>query len=163
MLKIREVLNDADLRICAEIIRRSFLTVADDFGLTPDNCPANPAFISFERLKSLRNERTTQYMLLSGESPAGFVAIERSKDNKEVFYIEKLAVLPGFRHQDLGKKLMSFAEEQIILTGGKKISLGVIDENLVLKKWYRKMGYIETTSKTFAHLPFRVRFMIKQI
>lgn len=33
---------------CAEVIRDSFMTVANDFKLTKENAPTNPAFIEID-------------------------------------------------------------------------------------------------------------------
>lgn len=37
---IRNV-HAADLPACLEVIRKSFATVAEEFGLTPENCPTH--------------------------------------------------------------------------------------------------------------------------
>jgi hypothetical protein len=42
----REMLSPADISASACIIHEAFGTVTDEFGLTPDNCPANPACIT---------------------------------------------------------------------------------------------------------------------
>ena len=34
--------------------------------------------------------------------------------------------------------------DQASKLGGMKISIGIIDENTVLKTWYKKLGFIET-------------------
>ena len=41
---IREV-NKNDLNECLEVIHKSFSTVAEQFGLTKDNCPKHTSFI----------------------------------------------------------------------------------------------------------------------
>jgi hypothetical protein len=43
--------------------------------------------------------------------------------------------------------------------GGHKISIGIIEENTVLKRWYSNNGFIHLGTKTFDHLPFTVGFM----
>ncbi len=163
MVRFQLVETDQHLRTAGQVIRRSHETVAFQFGLTPENCPAHPAFISFEKLRSLRNERTRQYLVFSGESAAGFVAIERSANDPHVFYIEKVSVLPGFRHNRLGRQIMQFSEEQIVLLGGTKISLGIIDEHTQLKSWYISLGYSEGDTRSFPHLPFTVRYLLKTV
>ena len=44
---IREVTKD-DISVCVDIIRKSFKTVADEFGFTPDNAPRFTAFATTE-------------------------------------------------------------------------------------------------------------------
>ena len=41
---IRAVIKE-ELPVCLEVIHRSFQTVADEFGLTKENCPTNGAFM----------------------------------------------------------------------------------------------------------------------
>jgi hypothetical protein len=47
--------------------------------------------------------------------------------------------------------------------GGRKLSIGVVDENAVLKRWYAAQGFRETGRKRFPHLPFTVSFMEKGV
>ncbi|MFT8351261.1 hypothetical protein [Clostridium saccharoperbutylacetonicum] len=48
---IKKVETDLEIIKCQQIIRNSFITVADDFGLTIKNAPTNPAFITYENLQ----------------------------------------------------------------------------------------------------------------
>lgn len=163
MIRFQEVLSETELLEARDIIIRSFITVTDEFNITTENCPANPAFMPLEKLKSLKTGRTELYLLYFNELPVGFVAIEESEKDATIFYIEKLAVLPDFRHKKLGEKLMEFAENQIRINGGKEISLGIIYENEQLKNWYKALGYAENGTKVFSHLPFTVGFMRKAL
>ena len=136
-----EAIGDDALPDCVPVIGESFATVAEEFGLTEANCPTNPAFIREERL-------------------AGCVAVEAKGD---VAYIEKLAVLPAYRHRGLGKRLVDAAMEYAGVMGCGTVSIGIIDENRVLKEWYRGMGFEVTEIKRFDHLPFRVCMMERKI
>ena len=40
-----------------------------------------------------------------------------------------------------------------------KITIGIIEENTVLKKWYEESGFVSTGTKASPHLPFTVGFM----
>jgi hypothetical protein len=40
MIRIKEIESKTDLKKSHHIIKESFSTVADDFGLTPNNCPS---------------------------------------------------------------------------------------------------------------------------
>lgn len=163
MIRFQEVLSEAEYLEARTIITKSFITVADEFHITPENCPANPAFIPLEKFKSLKTEKTELYLLYFNEIPTGFVAIEESPNDPGMYYIEKVAVLPNFRHNKLGEKMMGFAEEKIREKGGKEISLGIINENEQLKNWYKSLGYVENGTKVFSHLPFTVGFMMKAL
>jgi len=93
----------------------------------------------------------------------GFVAIEKSQTEAEVYYIEKVSVIPEYRHKGMGKKIMEFARKRILELGGIRASLAIIDENTRLKDWYKTMGFIVTGVKKFNHLPFTVCFMTKEL
>jgi hypothetical protein len=59
--------------------------------------------------------------------------------------------------------LMDFASDRAKELGGKRISIGLIDSNIILKKWYGRQGYVVVEIKKFEHLPFDVCFMEKEI
>lgn len=151
-----------ELDTCTEIIRDSFITVAEDFKLTSANCPTNPAFIDPDDMQNLQSENRELYRISYHRKPAGFVAIERSLKEPGVFYIEKVCVLPEFRHLGIGKSIMEFAWKRIIEMGGIQASVAIIDENVQLKNWYKRLGFDVTGIKKFDHLPFTVCFMAKK-
>lgn len=91
----------------------------------------------------------------------GFVAIE-SADPK-TFYLEKLAVLPEYRHYGYGKKLLDFVFNYVKNKNGSIISIGIINDNNILKDWYLSNGFTEKSTKEIKHLPFTVCFMEKEI
>ncbi len=93
----------------------------------------------------------------------GCVAIEPSKNKDKSYYIERLAVVPEKRHHGYGGSLLSYAIDKINENGGSTISIGIINENKVLKEWYKNYGFKETECKRFGHLPFEVCFMSKEV
>ena len=156
MAEIREVRAD-ELEQCAAVIRRSFTTVAEDFGLTEEKVPTNGAFIKVERLTAERAKGLLQYALAEQDVIIGFVQLEKA--GEETYYLEKLAVVPERRHAGYGKDLMDFAKDKVRTLGGSKIGITIIEENKRLKSWYLKNGYAHTGTKKFEHLPFTVGFM----
>ena len=89
---------------------------------------------------------------------AGFVAAEKTGDG-EIYYMDKLAILPGQRHKGYGAQLVNCVIDYVGRQGGKIVSLGMINSLTVLKEWYRSLGFRETGTKQFEHLPFLVCFM----
>jgi len=77
--------------------------------------------------------------------------------------MEKLAILPEYRHKGFGKKLVDFVFDYVRRENGAKVSIGFINENSVLKGWYKDYGFVETNVKQFEHLPFLVCFMERKI
>lgn len=131
---IRQVTTESELECSARVIRESFATVASDLALTPDNCPTHPAFTTPDKLAQMAEKGIKLFALYDDPTQIGFIAIEKASD--EVYYIERLAVLPEHRHAGLGRQLMDFAFDYVRAAGGKTVSIGIIDENRTLKRWY---------------------------
>lgn len=158
-LVIRPVNDELDKWV--ELLRNSFITVADDFGITRENAPTNPAFADEDSLSKMIEKGVSLFGAYYDSRRAGFVALENAGSG--CWYMERLAVLPEYRHKGIGRKLMDFAFAAVKDRGGSKISIGIIDENKVLKNWYTEYGFIETGTKAFKHLPFEVCFMEKPV
>lgn len=156
---VKKINPQDDFTKLAEVLNQSFATVAEEFGLTKENAPTNNAFISGEELKSQLTGDREFYVYEEDGKPIGFIAIERSPNMPDTFFIEKLAVIPDCRHLGIGIQLMNFASERITKLGGKRISIGLINSNETLKEWYAKQGYVTFEIKTFEHLPFDVCLM----
>ena len=159
MFEIKKIENiDQD---CVRVIRDSFITVADEFNITKQNAPTNPAFIEIETLQTMKQKGIDMYGAFINNAVIGFVAIE--KVSEDLYYMEKLAVLPEYRHKGYGTRLIDFVVETVKKAGGKKISIGIINENKVLKDWYIRNGFSETEIREFSHLPFTVCFLERAV
>lgn len=154
---IGEVGSEGALDSSVRVIRDSFRTVAEDLGLTTDNCPTHPSFITIEQLETLKAKGLSLFGLFLETSQIGFVAVERA--NATLYYMEKLAVLPQYRHSGHGRRLVAFVIDHVRHAGGQKLSIGTIDEQRVLKDWYMMLGFAEASTSAFPHLPFTVCFM----
>ena len=154
--EIKEILEQ-DLEKCAEVIREGFSTVAKDFRLTMENCPTNGAFIKKERLEAEREKGQLMFGMMDGSQIIGFMQLE--KNNDELYFLQKLVVLPQFRHLGLGKKQLDYIKDKVEQLGGKRVSISIIEENTVLKNWYLAYGFQVTGTRKFEHLPFTVGFM----
>jgi ribosomal protein S18 acetylase RimI-like enzyme len=158
MVEIKEVSSRHELENSVKVIRDSFKTVALEFGLNEGNCPTHPSLITLDKLLELK-EKARLFGLFLNKIQVGFVAIEKADDT--VYYLDKLAVLPDFRHKGYGEKLVEFVSSFVKKQDGQKVSLGMIDESTVLKDWYKELGFRETGKRNFEHLPFTVCFMEK--
>jgi len=154
--------ND-DLSAVVRVLQVSHGTVAKDFGFTRETNPANNAFIEASTLKNQLNKGIELYALSLNSQLIGCIAIEKSNRASDTFYIEKVSVIPEQRNQGVGVRLMNFAVAKIKEAGGKNASIALIDSNTKLKNWYSSQGFIETGTKDFEQLPFRVCFMNKQL
>jgi len=148
---IREV-NKNDLDECLEVIHQSFSTVAEQFGLTRENCPKHTSFIPIYFLETQMNWGWHMFALCSGEKIVGYMSLSKEDDN--TFELHNLAVLPELRHNGYGKMLLDYAKDKVKSLGGSKIKIGIIEESTVLKNWYIANGFVHTGTKKFDHLPF---------
>jgi ribosomal protein S18 acetylase RimI-like enzyme len=158
---IREIFSAKDIRSSVQVIRRAFATVAVEFGLTPENCPSNAAFVTEDDLRKMQEKGSVLFGLFDAGNQIGFVALRKASGT--LFYLEKLAVSPASGHSGNGKHLMDFSTEYVRKAGGQTISIGIIDKNSRLKNWYIDYGFHETEIKRFPHLPFTVCILEKSI
>lgn len=158
---IAELAGDAPLEPWLAVVREAFATVARDFGWTEETVPGNAAFTPLQKLVGMRQKGIRFFGARVAGRPAGFVALEDG--GKGTFYVERLAVLPAARHAGLGRRLMDQAMAAARAAGGVRMSVGLVDENAVLKRWYAAQGFRETGTKRFPHLPFTVCFMEKAL
>lgn len=154
---IKQVKNKEQLNISLEIIRSSFITVAEEFGLTKNNCPSHTAFMTMDKLEKQYDEGRPMFLFYQDEIPVGYFSL--AKCNIDEWELNNLAVLPGYRHLGIGKSMVDFAVSTVKNYGGNKISIGIIEENTTLKNWYLKLGFKHISTRKFEHLPFRVGFM----
>ncbi len=138
-----------------------FATVAKQFHLTRQNCPTNGAFIEKSRLEADWRKGNLMYGLYCGQIMAGFMQLERI--SPDAYELEKLAVGPQYRHLGYGAALLSFARQTVTEFKAKKITIGIIEGNVILKEWYRAHGFVHTGTKKFDHLPFTVGFMEQSV
>ena len=152
---------DIEFEDCVNVIRNSFITVAEEFNITRQSAPTNPAFINSEAMVKMKEKGVKMYGGYSEGKLIAFVAIEKASD--DIYYLEKLCVIPPYRHHGFGERLIKFVFETVKSNGGKKVCIGIINGNTILKKWYIKNDFSETARKVFNHLPFEVCFMEKLI
>ena len=64
-------------------------------------------------------------------------------------WMNYLGVLPNFRHQRIGKKLVEAAEEGLTQLGCPKVNLQLRFSNSVAQDFYRRVGYSEDAAISF--------------
>lgn len=166
VFEIKEITDQSLLCECVRVIRNAFMTVVNEFNLTEkfsitkENAPTNPAFMEDKDLLAMRDKGINMFGAFMDDKMVGFVAVEK-KEGK-LYYMERLAVLSEYRHRGIGRKLMDFVFDYVKRNQGETVSIGIINENKVLKDWYKDYGFVETGTKKFSHLPFTVCFMDKR-
>ncbi len=154
---IKKIENLSELLQFLPVIKESFKTVAEQLGLNEKNAPTNPAFSTPEDLNKLAL-KSDCFALYENNKPCGFFALEY-KDDLNIFFLERVSVVPDKRHKGYGKSILDFAKNYCKNQNSTKISIGIINENIILKNWYIKNEFIEISVKKFSHLPFNVCFM----
>ena len=153
---IREATAD-DIPVLAGLIRDAFRTVADRFGLTPENCPKHPSNCSDAWIAAALEQGVTYYVLNVDDHACGCAALELARPG--VCYLERLAVLPQFRNRGHGGALAIHVLEQAQALGADRVEIGIIAEDTDLANWYQELGFRQTRTAEFDHLPFTVALM----
>lgn len=91
---IKELHEERDFKESVNVIRNAFQTVACEFNLTSNNCPTSPAFIEYHNIIKLKEKGAVLFGYFKDHQQVGFMAIKKASD--KVFYVEKLAIIPGF-------------------------------------------------------------------
>ncbi|MDO7789078.1 GNAT family N-acetyltransferase [Desulforamulus aquiferis] len=159
-IRIDKIKSTNELSCFVDIIRKSFATEAENFGLNEKNAPTNGAFINETTLFNIFKDAKTFGVYL-GTVPIGFFALKHAKLG--TYYLEKLCILPNYRHNGYGKDILNYCEQYVLKNRGVRISIGIINENSILKEWYINNGYYEIETKKIGHLPFTVCLMNKEL
>lgn len=158
---IKEI-EKKDIPECVEVIKNSFITVADEFGFNEYNAPRFTAFaINADRLYyQLEIERRSMiaYCLDSGKI-IGYYSLLWQNDHQ--CELNNLCVLPEYRHEGIGTALLNDAFDRAKKERCKKISIGIVEENQVLRKWYEDQGFLHIGTKKFDFFPFTCGYMEK--
>ncbi len=152
-----------DAHTLSSIISRSFEDVAISFGLTPENTPTHPSYMTNERVASAMNGGVRFFLLDESSETIGCVALEKSEKSPGVFYLERLAVLPKWRGCGAGSMLVDYALTEAEAVGAGSVELGIITGQTKLQQWYEKRGFIVKGRRKFSHLPFEVTFMAMEV
>lgn len=148
---------------CAEVIRESFLTVAQEYGFTEENVPRFTAFATTsERLSKQYDEGRPMFGYFGDDNQlVGYYSLY-IQENEEC-ELNNLCVLPGYRHKHIGEILFSHALMTAADRGCKKMNIGIVEENQKLRIWYEKLGADHIGTKKFDFFPFTCGYMEKTI
>ncbi len=155
---IRKV-NREDIPACAELIRRSFMTVADTFGITEANAPRFTAFATTpERLfYHMDVERRPMFAWDEGGALCGYYSLLIRPDG--ACELGNLAVLPEYRRAGIGGRLLDHAIATARAQGCHAMHIGIVEENAALRAWYERHGAIHTGTRKFDFFPFTCGYM----
>lgn len=162
VIVIKEV-SEKDIAECVQVIRDSFLTVANEFGFTAENAPRFTAFaITEDRLKRhLLEEHRPMYVFCDKDTIAGYYSLFL-QDNNEC-ELNNLCVLPAYRHKGIGAELLGHAFSNAKELNCRKINIGIVEENKALRKWYESFGFVHTGTEKIDFFPFTCGYMKKSL
>lgn len=171
-----------DLTVCVDVIRSSFLTVAEEFGFTEENAPRFTAFaVNIERLETQFSQGRPMYVYVDDFGKIiGYYSLllseqEQGKQNptncqcrisssvQKECELNNLCVLPEYRHKKIGEALLKHAFETAFRSGCKKVRIGIVEENTKLRNWYERYGAVHTGTRKFDFFPFTCGYMVKDI
>lgn len=154
-----QTVSYADIKECVNVIKESFLTVANEFGFTAENAPRFTAFATTEQRLSwqLKKENRPMYAFIADTRIIGyyFLALQENKECE----LNNLCVLPPFRHRGIGEKLLLHSFEVAKNLGCSKMNIGIVEENQLLKKWYESFGFKHIGTQEFDFFPFTCGYM----
>lgn len=148
---------------CVEIIKKSFITVAIQYGFTIENAPRFTAFATtVERLEWQCQEGRLMFVYEDeiGEI-VGYYSLHMQEDKE--CELNNLCVSPDCRHKKIGQELLEHAFETAKAAGCRKMNIGIVEENKKLKNWYVSFGAVHVGKKKFDFFPFTCGYMIKEL
>lgn len=159
---IREARRE-EIPVCIDLIKRSFLTVADEFGFTEENAPGFTAFATTDEklFRQMDGERRPMYVFVENGVLCGYYSLLiRENDECE---LNNLAVLPEYRHKGIGKRLLEHACLIARDNGCRIMNIGIVEENKRLRKWYEENGAIHVGTRKYDFFPFTCGYMVKEL
>jgi len=156
-------IDEKEIPECVSVIKKSFLTVADEFGITAENAPRFTAFATTEeRLKwHLTGEHRPMSAFYDNGKIVGYYSLLLQENNE--CELNNLCVLPEYRHKGIGEALLKDAFQAAEELNCTKMNIGIVEENAVLKKWYELFGFIHTGTQKFDFFPFTCGYMKKEL
>lgn len=145
----------------AKVIRDSFRDVAEEFGLTRENCPTHTSFLEADRLRKEYENGYHMFGAYAGGTPVGYVGVKEIGDG--AWELDHLAVLPAYRHHGVGRRLIDRCVSEVRQYDAVMMKIGIIEENTRLKDWYISYGFCHSGVARFPHLPFTVGFLALEI
>lgn len=150
-----------DLKDCVEVIQKSFITVADTFGITPQNAPRFTAFaISQERLLwELEQEKRLMFGYYESGSLVGYFSLLVLDEH--ICELGNLCVLEEFRHKKIGRTLFAYACSKVKQLGCNLLRFSIVEDNTELRRWYESLGAVHVETKKYDFFPFTCGYMEK--
>lgn len=96
------------------------------------------------------------YGYFDGDKLTGFLGMKILEDSCK---LEDIIILPEYRKLGYGTCLLDYCKKKALELGVRKVVLGMIDDNIRLRNWYIKNGFVNTGYKKYENAPFTVGYM----
>ena len=155
-------LTENDLEEAVNVIRSSFMTVAEEFNITKENAPAFTAFATdMDRLRTwmFEQHRPMFGYFVDGKMAGYYNLMIKDKECE----LGSLSVLPEYRHKHIGRTLLEDSLTKAAEYGCTIMKLSIVEENTVLRKWYEDQGFIHTGTVKYDFFPFTCGYLEKEL
>ena len=148
---------------CVEVICRSFMTVADEFGFTIENAPRFTAFATTENrlVHQMEQERRQMFAYYDDGRIVGYYSL--LKQNEKECELNNLCVLEEYRHKKIGEQLLEHAFVEARKMGCIQMNIGIVEENVKLRKWYETYGAEHIGTEKYDFFPSTCGYMKKML
>ncbi len=143
------------------VIRQSFHTVAETYGLPEENCVASGSFIKMDQLMGDFRRGVKLFGCLCDGVSAGYMQLEMTEPGK--YTLDKVAVLPEYRGQGIGAQMLQYATAFACKHGGQTLTVSVFAADRSLIEWYRQHGFVLRDVITKNNLPLEVACLEKDL
>ena len=126
------------------MLHAGFGTEVDDYGLTAENTPTNPAFWDASVIPALVGRGFQLFAVEDAARIVGCAFIGPSRGHPGSWVLRHLAVAPDARSRGHGEALVSEAVRRARTGGGTGVRIGIVAENQRLSRWYRRLGFTTT-------------------
>ena len=152
-----------EIPVCVEVICRSFMTVADEFRFTIENAPRFTAFATTEErlVYQLEQERRQMFAYYDDGRIVGYYSL--LKQNEKECELNNLCVLEEYRHKKIGEQLLEHAFVEAGKMGCTQMNIGIMEENVKLRKWYEDHGAEHIGTEKYDFVPFTCGYMKKML
>ena len=133
-LTIRK-LKDENMEVFAELLFRFFAELRRKQGWSPPSMES----IKAEAQKALKHNDIVLIGYV-GDRPAGFIRVSTHHEDA-VFWVDEIFVLPEFRKQGIGRKLVRAAEKEVLRRGERSLYLYVLPQEKDAIAFWKSMGY----------------------
>ena len=152
-----------EIPVCVEVSCSSFMTVTDEFRFTIENAPRFTAFATTEErlVYQLEQERRQMFAYYDDGRIVGYYSL--LKQNEKECELNNLCVLEEYRHKKIGEQLLEHAFVEAGKMGCTQMNIGIMEENVKLRKWYEDHGAEHIGTEKYDFFPFTCGYMKKML